>query len=131
MPKKTYKCVVSGKPIPKERVEALKMLGLPESKWTCVEHALDVTRKGIYLGENGTSQLLIVDRVYNDSVRSVFRDAEKQVAKSCPVEESAEEPAEQETCSVSYPEKELNYFVSDDEQTDPQEKIQIIKRQNS
>jgi hypothetical protein len=120
MAKSNYKCVVSGKPIPKERVEALKMLGLPESRWTCVEHALDVPRKGIYLGEVGTSELLIVDKVYNDSVRSVFRGARKEA--------SHKEEQDDISDKDSYDPKELNYYVSDEEQVDPEEKIEIIKR---
>jgi hypothetical protein len=120
MAKNTYKCVVSGKPIPKERVEALKMLGLPESRWTCVEHALDVPRKGIYLGEVGTSELLIVDKVYNDSVRSVFRGSRKEASQKEEVEDSDDKEG--------YDSKELNYYVSDEEQVDPEEKIEIIKR---
>jgi hypothetical protein len=121
MAKKTYTCVVSGKKIPVERVEALKMLGLPESRWTCVEHALDVPRKGIYLGEVGTSELLIVDKVYNDSVRSVFRGVKKEIVEN----DSSEEETEDKT---SYDSKELNYYISDEEQVDPEEKIEIIKR---
>ena len=120
MAKKTYKCVVSGKNIPHERVEALKMLGLPESRWTCVEHALDVPRKGIYLGEVGTRELLIVDKVYNDSVRSVFRGSKKELV----VKDEEEDVEDKDT----YDTKELNYYNSTDEQVDPEEKIEIIKR---
>ena len=123
MNKKPYKCVVSGKEIPMERIEALQSLGIPESRWTCVEHALAVPRKGIYLGEVGTSELLIVDKVYNDSVRTVFRGTKREVEK---VTESTEmdEASDKEV----YDEKELNYYISSDEQVDPEEKIEIIKR---
>lgn len=117
--KKIYKCVVSGKDIPSERVEALIMLGVPEERWTCVEHAFAAPRKGIYLGENGTSELLIVDKVYNDSVRSVFRNSKKDVT---PEEDEIAEP------KADYNEKELNYYISDEEQVDPDEKVEIIKR---
>jgi len=120
MARKVYKCVVSGKPIPKERIEALKMLGTPESRWTCVEHALDSPRKGIYLGEVGTSDLLIVDKVYNDSVRSVFRGAKKEAQQAQDEEDSSDQP--------TYNEKELNYYISNEEQVDPEEKIEIMKR---
>ena len=101
-----YKCIVSGKIIPPERVEALISLGVPESKWTCVEHALPVPRKGIYLGEVGTSELLIVDKVYNDSVRAVFRSAEKQA-----IHKDKNEPGEElpDEAANTYEEKELNY----------------------
>lgn len=124
MAKKAYKCVVSDKPIPKERVEALKMLGTPESRWTCVEHALDSPRKGIYLGEVGTSQLLIVDKVYNDSVRSVFRGGSKETKP----DKGHEEPVE--AADNTYDPTELTYYTSDEEQVDPKEKIEIIKRQS-
>lgn len=118
---KKYKCVVSGKEIPKARVEALISLGIPEHKWTCVEHALPVPRKGIYLGEVGTSELLIVDKVYNDSVRSVFKGSKKATEASEKYEE-VEEP--------TYNTEELNYYTSDEEQEDPDQKINIIKRQS-
>jgi hypothetical protein len=125
MAKKIYKCVVSGKPIPSERIEALKMLGIPESRWTCVEHALDTPRKGIYLGEVGTSELLIVDKVYNDSVRSVFRGSTKEARVLKEDTVNAED-----TSLLEYETKELNYYISDEEQVDPDEKIEIIKRQS-
>ena len=89
------------------------MLGIPESRWTCVEHALPVPRKGIYLGEAGTSQLLIVDKVYDDSVRSVFRGAKKEPSSI----KDDEEPD-----SSTYNEKELNYYTSNDEPPEPEEK---------
>ena len=125
--KQSYKCVVSGKPIPKERVEALISLGIPESRWTCVEHALAVPRKGIYLGEVGTSELLIVDKVYNDSVRSVFRGSSRASGKTPTDGDSVDE---QEEPSADYNERELSYYNSSDEQVDPEEKIEIIKRHN-
>jgi len=118
MTNKIYKCIVSGKVIPQERVEALASLGVPESRWTCVEHALPVPRKGIYLGEVGTSELLIVDKVYNDSVRSVFKGSKKQV-----------EPLDKQE-EATYDARELNYYVSDEELSEPEQKIDIIKRQS-
>ena len=127
MPKKEYKCVVSGKVIPKERVEALKMLGLPENRWTCVEHALAMPRKGIYMGENGTSELKIVDKVYNDSVRSVFGSSKKEKSFN---EDAAPEP-EEEIDNGPYPTRELNYYISDEDTPDPDEKVEIIKRHNT
>jgi hypothetical protein len=124
MPKKIYKCVVSGKPIPVERVEALEMLGIPQSKWTCVEHSLTKPKQGVYLGEVGTSELLLVDKVYDDSVRSVFRGAKRDSEQT--EEQDSDEIVEKET----YDKKELSYYISDEEQVDPEEKIEIIKRQN-
>jgi hypothetical protein len=125
MSKNKYICVVSGKPIPKERVEALKMLGVHESQWTCVEHSMIKPRQGVYLGEVGTSELLIVDKVYNDSVRSVFRGAKKE-AEAVEEDLGDEETAEKET----YDDKEMHYYNSNEEQMDPEEKIEIIRRQN-
>lgn len=124
MPKKIYKCVVSGKTIPAERVEALQMLGIPQSRWTCVEHSLTKPKQGVYLGEVGTSELLLVDKVYDDSVRSVFRGAKRDSEQS--EEQDTDEIVEKET----YDKKELSYYISDEEQVDPEEKIEIIKRQN-
>jgi hypothetical protein len=122
MAKKVYKCAVSGKPIPAERVEALKMLGTPEHMWTCVQHSLTKPRQGLFLGEVGTSELLIVDKVYDDSVRSVFRGAKREVSQE--QEEDDIELVEKPT----YDTKELNYYTSDEEIVDPEEKIEIIKR---
>lgn len=124
MTNKQYKCVVSGKLIPEARVEALQMLGLPEERWTCVEHALAMPRQGIYMGENGTSELKIVNKVYNDSVRSVFGKAKKEAVPVDSETVSDEEASEKDT----YEPKELNYYISDEEQVDPTEKIEIIKR---
>jgi hypothetical protein len=123
MANKVYKCVVSGKVIPEERVEALKMLGTPENRWTCVEHALASPRKGIYLGEVGTSELLIVDKVYNDSVRSVFRGG----SSPSPQTDTCSETEDKDT----YDDKELSYYISNEEQVDPEENIEIIKRQDT
>lgn len=125
MAKKIYKCVVSGKPIPSERVEALESLGIPEYMWTCVEHSFVKPKQGLFLGEVGTSELLIVDKVYDDSVRSVFRGS-----RASSENEKEEEP-ESIVPSKEYNQKELNYYSSDDEQVDPEEKIEIVKRQNS
>jgi hypothetical protein len=122
MSKKIYKCVVSGKTIPPARVEALKNLGTPEHMWTCVEHSLVKPKQGLFLGEVGTSELLIVDKVYDDSVRSVFRGNKTPTEK---------EDVEEEIPKTVYNQKELNYYSSDDEQVDPEEKIEIVKRQNS
>lgn len=126
MPKK-YKCVVSGKEIPKERVEALKSLRIPEDMWTCVEHSLTKPRQGVYLGEVGTSELLIVDKVYNDSVRSVFKGSKKE-AEEYFDEDSSEEDTDKDTSKDGYNEKELKYYRSDEEFVDPDEKVEIIKR---
>lgn len=122
MANKKYKCVVSGKDIPVERVEALKSLGTPEHLWTCVEHSLTKPKQALFLGEVGTSELLIVDKVYDDSVRSVFRGSKKISSKDTDDTE--------ETPEAQYDEKELNYYISNEENNDPDEKIDIVKRQN-
>ena len=114
--KPEYRCYISGKIIPPERVEALISMGIPEERWTCVEHSIEKPKKGIFLGENGTSEMLVVDKVYDDSVRSVFRSSKREAAEA--------EQSDQE-----YDEKELNYYISSDEQLDPEEKVEIIKRQ--
>lgn len=109
MPKKIYTCTVSGKPIPPERVEALKMLGTPENQWTCVEHSMVRPRQGIFLGESGTSELLLVNKVYNDSVRSVFKSADRET-------EAREEDEEVEVESKKfYSDREINYYSQTDE----------------
>lgn len=109
MPKKIYTCTVSGKPIPPERVEALKMLGTPENQWTCVEHSMVRPRQGIFLGEAGTSELLLVNKVYNDSVRSVFKSADRET-------EAREEDEEIEIENKKfYSDREINYYSQSDE----------------
>jgi hypothetical protein len=55
-----------------------------------------------------------VDKVYDDSVRSVFRGARK---------ETSENKEDEELESPAYNEKELNYYISNDEPAEPEEKI--------
>lgn len=102
MKKQNYVCVVSGKTIPPERVEALEMLGIPESRWTCVEHSLEKVRQGIFMGEAGTSELLFVDKVYDNSVRSVFKGSE-------------EEPTTEQENLHFYSEKEIRYYSQEED----------------
>lgn len=73
MSAKTAKCVICQKPIPKDRVDALKMLGKDVREWTHVGCSQETKKQGIYMGEAGTSQLRIVRKVYDDSVRDVFK----------------------------------------------------------
>lgn len=124
MSKETYKCVISGKSIPAERVEALQALGIPQNQWTCVEHSTVKHKKGLYLGEVGTSQLLIVNKVYDDSVRSVFRRAKKEAAKN-------EDDQDTQEDDESYSEQEISYYISAENDTEESEKPKIIKRQDS
>jgi hypothetical protein len=81
----------------------------------------------LFLGEVGTSELLVVDKVYDDSVRSVFRGARKDVDAAQAEADMEVEPDSKET----YNEKEMNYYISNEEQVDPEEKIEIIKRHDS
>jgi len=69
-------CVVCNKPIPIARLEALQSLNTPLTKYTHTQCSTTTKIKGIYLGEVGTSEIKLCDKVYNDSVRSVFRRAE-------------------------------------------------------
>ena len=69
-------CVVCGTEIPKDRLEALRSMKITDNNLTCMKHSTTTKKKGIYLGEVGTSQLLVCNKVYNDSVRSVFKHAE-------------------------------------------------------
>jgi len=77
-----YYCSISGKVIPDARVEYLLESGLPIEKWTVKEHSSVTKVKGIFLqpgdlgeGEVDTSSLIIVNKVYNDTVRSIMGDA--------------------------------------------------------
>ena len=74
-----YYCYISGEEIPEGRVEFLKESGIPPSLWTTVTQSRVKKKKGIFSGEVGTSELLVVDKVYNDSVMSVFREAGREV----------------------------------------------------
>ena len=71
-------CCVSGKPIPPSRVEALRSMDVPEELMTVKEHSLARKKQGVYFGEQGSGQLVLVDKVYDDSVRSVFSSSEAE-----------------------------------------------------
>ena len=105
METQVYRCAISNKPIPPDRVEALRMLGTPENRWTCVEHSIEKPRQGIFLGEAGTSKLLFVDKVYDNSVRTVFK-AEREVSEE---EDGLDEKPHH------YSEKEIKYYAQYDE----------------
>lgn len=72
-PRICYVCQVK---LTAQRVEALRGLGTPIDSWMCVKCSSNVTspRLGIYMGEVGTSELKIVDKIYNDSVRDIFME---------------------------------------------------------
>ena len=69
-------CVICNKPITAARIEALISLNTPINKYTHTQCSTTTKIKGIYLGEVGTSEIKLCDKIYNDSVRSVFRRAE-------------------------------------------------------
>lgn len=59
----TYKCAVSGEAIPPERVEALQVLGVPESLWTKKEYSQTRKLKAVYAGDDGSNDIIICDNV--------------------------------------------------------------------
>lgn len=78
---KIYYCSVSGEPLTGSRVEALKMLGIPENLWTSIQHSKIKRNKGIYFGEQGSGKLIIADRVYSDNMSNIdeaLTDQEKR-----------------------------------------------------
>lgn len=82
MPKKLYYCSVSGQVIPAARVAFLLDSGTDPATWTLVEHS-QVRRKQAFFvqppdlgeGEVDSSTLMIVDRIHNDTVRSIMGQA--------------------------------------------------------
>jgi hypothetical protein len=83
-PKLSNLCMICDKPIPIDRIKALQTLNTPVTNYTHTKCSITTKVKGIYLGEVGTSQIMLCDKIYDDSVRSVFRRAE--------VDTSDEEP---------------------------------------
>jgi len=77
MSKSATLCCICNKAIPAARISALKMLGTPEYNWTHVACSQVTPHKGIYMGEHGTSEMKIVDKVYEDSVRDMFKGDSK------------------------------------------------------
>lgn len=71
-----FKCCICDKGIQPARVEFLLEQGTPPSNLTCLIHSPTRRIKGLYSGENGTSDLILCNKVYDDSVRSIFRSAE-------------------------------------------------------
>lgn len=128
MSKQKYNCVVSGKVIPKERVAALKMLGTPENMWTCVEHSATKPRQGIFLGETGTSELLMVNRVYNDTLRSVFKGSDKAAVSDDSHQASDDtKDVASDKAEPTYKNDELSYYTDADDQSGATKAAQIMK----
>lgn len=73
---KVYNCPACNVEIPHERIEILKQLNYAEHNFFCVKHAINKPVKAIYSGENGTSELIMCDRVDDDNVRNKFYDPE-------------------------------------------------------
>lgn len=71
-------CYVCLKPIPEERMAALLALDTPKDEWCHVECSVVEKKQGIFLGEVGTSKLLVVKKVYQDSVRDMFSSPEAE-----------------------------------------------------
>jgi len=76
----TYKCSVSGEAIPPERVEALQVLGVPESKWTNIKHSQVKKLRGVYAGDDGSNDIVICDAVDGGSLfdNSVVMEVENE-----------------------------------------------------
>jgi hypothetical protein len=64
----TYKCAVSGEAIPPERVEALQVLGVPESQWTKIEYSQVKKLRAVYAGDDGSNDIVICDKVDGGSL---------------------------------------------------------------
>jgi len=68
---KIYYCSVSGEPLPGSRVDALRMLGIPENMWTSINNSKVKRNKGIYFGEQGSGKLIIASKVYSDNMSNI------------------------------------------------------------
>ena len=64
----TYLCAVSGEAISPERVEALQVLGVPESQWTKKEYSQTRKLKAVYAGDDGSNDIVICDSVDGGSL---------------------------------------------------------------
>lgn len=87
--KESNECVVCQKPIPADRLEALKAMNLPRTLWAHTKCSTVQKIKGIYMGEVGTSKLQLCNKVYNDSVRSVFRKTDHEEPDTDPDEDES------------------------------------------
>jgi hypothetical protein len=59
----TYYCSISGEALPPERVEALQVLGVPESLWTKKEYSQVKKLRAVYAGDDGSNDIVICDKV--------------------------------------------------------------------
>jgi len=66
-------CVICNKVLTELRKKALRELRTPVNNWTCVKDSPVKRILGQYMGESGTSEMKLVDRIEETSVRSMFR----------------------------------------------------------
>lgn len=59
----THYCSISGEALPPERVEALRVLGVPESLWTKKEYSQVKKLRAVYAGDDGSNDIVICDKV--------------------------------------------------------------------
>ena len=59
----THYCSISGEALSPERVEALQVLGVPETLWTKKEYSQTKKLKAIYAGDDGSNDIVICDNV--------------------------------------------------------------------
>lgn len=71
-------CFVCGCTLHKDRLKALIALRITPENWTCVTHSVTKKILGQYMGEHGTSELKLVDRIDNTSVRGMFRKGKEE-----------------------------------------------------
>jgi len=64
----TYYCSVSGEALSPERVEALQVLGIPESLWTKKEYSQTKKLRAVYAGDDGSNDIVICDKVDGGSL---------------------------------------------------------------
>lgn len=69
-------CEICGTVVPEARIGFLLDNGVATQSMRCVSHTNTKKKKGLFLDRVGASRLLVVDDIYDMSIRSVFR-AEK------------------------------------------------------
>lgn len=84
-------CPVCGVDIPRERVDYLRGLRYPDHDIFCVKHASSRSIRAIYSGEPGTSELIFCSKVYQDSVKNTFLNAEEIEEDIEPTEKPSED----------------------------------------
>jgi hypothetical protein len=67
-------CVICEKKLTDERLQALSLIGVTNPRRvTCINCCQTKKILGQYLGEAGTSEMLLVDHIEENSVRGMFR----------------------------------------------------------